>query len=273
MGDMIRILVTGGGTTAPIDAVRRITNVSTGRFAAAITEACLDQGASVVHLAAPNAELPVRRHAMFNLDAPDPAAEHQRIEDLRAKNQLLGDRLEIVRLEHGTVADYRDRLKEILIREPIDIAFLAAAVSDFEPEPVAGKIDSDALELVLRLRPTEKVIRSVRDWKPKVFLVGFKLLVDVEPEVLIATARQACLRNRADLTIANDLRSVERGAPRGLSRGTGRRCGKSWPGGQPGGRSGSPRVRARRRDSPPIRPRPTTDVPRLLTRAKLHDVL
>lgn len=209
---MTRVLVTGGGTTAPIDAVRRIANVSTGRFAASITEACLEAGASVLHLAAPHAERPIRRHAVFNLDAADPAAEHARLEDLRAKHQLFGDRLEIVALERGTVAEYAERVSAILVREPIDIAFLAAAVSDFEPEPAAGKIDSDAHEVVLRLKPTDKVIRHVRDWRPSVFLVGFKLLVGVDPQALIETARQACVRNRADLTIANDFKSLERGA-------------------------------------------------------------
>ena len=41
----MNVVVTGGGTIAPIDDVRLMTNVSSGRFAAAITEACLDRGA------------------------------------------------------------------------------------------------------------------------------------------------------------------------------------------------------------------------------------
>ena len=36
----MNVVVTGGGTIAPIDDVRLMTNVSSGRFAAAITEAC-----------------------------------------------------------------------------------------------------------------------------------------------------------------------------------------------------------------------------------------
>ena len=49
----MNVLVTGGGTSAPIDDVRSITNVSTGRFAAAISESCLARGACVWHLHAP----------------------------------------------------------------------------------------------------------------------------------------------------------------------------------------------------------------------------
>ena len=40
----MNVVVTGGGTIAPIDDVRLMTNVSSGRFAAAITEAWLDAG-------------------------------------------------------------------------------------------------------------------------------------------------------------------------------------------------------------------------------------
>ena len=45
----MNVVVTGGGTIAPIDDVRLMTNVSSGRFAAAITEACLDRGHGLAH--------------------------------------------------------------------------------------------------------------------------------------------------------------------------------------------------------------------------------
>ena len=85
------------------------------------------------------------------------------------------------------------------------------AVSDFEPEPVSGKLDSDVETTVIRGRRTPKVIQSVRDWAPGVYLVGFKLLSHVEPAALIAEAAEACRINRADLTVANDLRTLQAG--------------------------------------------------------------
>ena len=60
--------------------------------------------------------------------------------------------------------------------QSINVAFLAMAVSDYEPAPVIGKVGSNESELVVRCRRTPKVIRSVRDWAPSVYLVGFKLL-------------------------------------------------------------------------------------------------
>jgi phosphopantothenoylcysteine synthetase/decarboxylase len=55
----MNVLVAGGGTIAPIDDVRFITNASTGRFSASIAEACLEAGATVWHVHAPGAELPL----------------------------------------------------------------------------------------------------------------------------------------------------------------------------------------------------------------------
>ena len=93
----------------------------------------------------------------------------------------------------------------------IDVAFLAMAVSDYEPTPVSGKVSSDEDRLIVRCHRTPKVIRSVRDWAPAVYLVGFKLLSRVSTDELIRQAGAACTTNRADLTVANDLQTLVAG--------------------------------------------------------------
>jgi phosphopantothenate---cysteine ligase (CTP) len=55
------------------------------------------------------------------------------------------------------------------------------------------------------------VIRSIRDWCPSVYLVGFKLLSRADPGELIRRAEIACQTNRADLTVANDLQTLREG--------------------------------------------------------------
>lgn len=207
----MNVVVTGGGTTAPIDDVRSITNASSGRFSAEITEACLRRGATVWHVHAASAQLPFARAARFDLETADPVAEHARLDALRDRWLAARDRLHLVPLPLGTVAAYADALRRALTERPIDVVFLAMAVSDYEPEPVAGKIDSDADSIMIRARRAPKVIRSVRDWAPDVYLVGFKLLSRVEPDDLIRAARSACLSNRADLTVANDLQTLRAG--------------------------------------------------------------
>ncbi|MHC5538632.1 phosphopantothenoylcysteine decarboxylase domain-containing protein [Singulisphaera rosea] len=206
----MNVVVTGGGTIAPIDDVRYIANVSSGRFSAMISEACLRRGASVWHIHTPSAQLPFFRQAGYRLDA-DPDAEQARLEDLRRIWSRVKGKLHLVPLKHGTVAEYADALEGCLRSETIDAAFLAMAVSDFEPIPMSGKLDSDAESIVIHGRRTPKVIRAVRDWSPDVYLVGFKLLSGSEPSELIRTAEAANLTNRADLTVANDLKSLQAG--------------------------------------------------------------
>ncbi len=210
----MNVVVTGGGTIAPIDDVRHITNVSSGRFAATISEACLEQGAEVWHISVPSAQWPFLRQAALDLDAPADGVELERLERLRRKYQSCRGRLHFLPLAEGTVADYARALQRVLATGTIDIAFLAMAVSDFEPEPTPGKLDSKRDELVLRCHPTPKVIRSVRDWSPETYLVGFKLLSGVSEAQLIDVARAEGLANRADLTVANDLQTVQAGQHR-----------------------------------------------------------
>ena len=207
----MNVLVTGGGTSAPIDDVRTITNISSGGFAASITERSLAQGAQVWHLHAPSAIIPLLRQAKLDLDAADPHAELDRLSQLQADWTNLRSRLHLVPLRTGTVAEYSDTLQHLLTAHPIDVVFLAMAVSDYEPIPHAGKHSSDADELLIRCKRTPKVIRQVRDWAPEVYLVGFKLLSRVSTDELILRAEAAGRQNRADLTVANDLQSLKAG--------------------------------------------------------------
>jgi hypothetical protein len=183
----MNVVVTGGGTIAPVDDVRVLTNVSSGRFAAAITEAFLDRGASVWHVHAPAAQRPIWRHAALALDSADPAAELDRLASLREKWLSQRARLTLLPLEIGNVDDYAATLRRVLQSHPIDVVCLPMAVADFE------------------------VIRQVRDWAPAAYLVGFKLLSRAGRDQLLGAADVACRANRAQLTVANDLETLRAG--------------------------------------------------------------
>jgi phosphopantothenate-cysteine ligase len=207
----LNVVVTAGGTIAPVDDVRLLSNVSSGRFGAAITEAWLGRGANVWHIQTPTAAVPFLRHAQFDLDAQDPVAEQERLGALQDRWNSVRDRLHLTVLPTGTIAEYQQTLENVLKTERIDVAMLAMAVSDFEPIPVAGKIGSDSESLTIHCRRTPKVIRAVRDWAPGVYLAGFKLLSCATHEELVTAAELACKTNRADLTVANDLQTVRAG--------------------------------------------------------------
>jgi hypothetical protein len=207
----MNVLVTAGGTVAPIDDVRQITNVSTGRFGAMIAEAALKRGATVWYLSPPSALKPFHRQALFDLDTHDPAAEVRRLAQLKIDWSRVANRCFLVPLREATVEEYALRLRAILELHPIDVAFLAMAVSDFAPERIPGKLSSDSETLTIECRRQPKVIQSVRDWSPETYLVGFKLLSNVPENELIRKAQEACQTNHGDLTVANDLRTVQAG--------------------------------------------------------------
>lgn len=207
----MNILVTGGGTTAPIDDVRTITNLSSGRFAASIAESCLSQGARVWYVHSPTAQIPLVRSARFDLDVQEPRAELDRLGRLHEDWKAVKGRLHLAPLRTGTVSEYAETLRHLLTTQSIDVALLVMAVSDYEPIPLAGKMSSDDDTLVLKCHRTPKVIRFVRDWAPSIYLVGFKLLSRAGIADLLDQAESAGRANRSNLTVANDLQTLVAG--------------------------------------------------------------
>ena len=204
----MNVVVTSGGTIAPIDDVRHLANFSTGRFGASIAEAALMAGAHVWYIHTPAALLPFARLARLDLDA-DFSLEALRLQQLQANWLRLRNRYHPVRLPTGTLAEYAGALEGVLRGQSMDVAFLAMAASDYAPAPQPGKLSSGSDELTIRCRRLPKVIRSVKAWSPSVYLVGFKLLSNASTAELIRQGRAATLENQADLTVANDLTTVQ----------------------------------------------------------------
>ncbi len=209
----MNVLVTAGGTIAPIDDVRAIANASTGRFGAMIAEAALRRGARASGTSTPP-EPSGRSTAWrsFDLETPDLSAEFQRLGRLREEWSEVRDRCHAVPLSEGTVAEYAERLgnASCVTRKSTSPSWRWRRPTSPRSR-FSGKLSSDASTLVLRCQRLPKVIQSVRDWSPSVHLVGFKLLSDAPEAELIRQAEAACLENRADLTVANDLSTVRAG--------------------------------------------------------------
>lgn len=172
----LRAVVTAGGTEEAVDDVRTLSNVSSGRFGAAIARA-LDRRGVVTTLLASRA--------------------------LAARGDELRGRMEVV--PYRGFADL-DRLLAGLEADPPDVLFMAAAVSDFAPAPAAGKIASSAESLDLHLTRNPKLLARLRGaLGPRTVLVGFKLLSRVDRDELERVARGQARSAGLDLTVANDL--------------------------------------------------------------------
>ena len=185
-----RVLVTGGGTREPIDAVRYIGNQSTGGTSARLADALRQRGFEVTWLGGAAAVEP---------DAAD-----------------------IRRERFVSFRDLADALERLLGDEHFDAVIHAAAVSDFSvaeckvgTEPVgqgAGKLSSGkALEL--RLEPNPKLLDRLRGWSrnPDARIVGFKLTVGAtEAERRAAVGRQF-EAGQSDWVVHNDAEEISAG--------------------------------------------------------------
>jgi phosphopantothenoylcysteine decarboxylase/phosphopantothenate--cysteine ligase len=163
-----RVLVTGGPTPVPIDAVRRIVNRFSGRLASAISEELLLRGASVSLLLGAGSQ-------------PPPAW-----------------------LPCTPVPDYDAYRRLVLaaVTEGLDAGVFSAGVADYRPRrPHPGKIPSGEQHLSLDLEPTAKVIDQVRAADPGLPIVSFKYLEGVQTEELLKVARGRL--DRSSLVVAN----------------------------------------------------------------------
>lgn len=179
----MRAVVTAGGTREPIDDVRVLTNVSRGKFGVALVRALRARGVEVDLLGSDDA-LRVLKDELGPAPAGVRAVPFQSHADLT-------------------------RALEAATATPPALLFMAAAVADYLPERRAGKVRSDADELVLHLRRAPKILAGLRArCGRETFLVGFKLLSGVPRAQLIAAAAKQLATCRLDLTVANDLREL-----------------------------------------------------------------
>lgn len=195
----MNIVITSGGTSEKIDDVREITNFSTGRLGMEIARAFLDSNNS-------NLE-----KIYYLCDKRTVAPEDSKIEVVRVSG----------------VQGLLDGLKNLLTTKKIDAVIHAMAVSDYAVGSVTtltaiknpgcmvddvnrcdGKISSEIDDLVILLKRTPKVIGEIKKLSKDTILVGFKLLTNVDKDVLIDTAGKLLQKNGCDMVLANDLTEI-----------------------------------------------------------------
>lgn len=164
-----RILITAGPTYERIDPVRFIGNFSSGKMGFSIAEECRRRGAEVTLVAGPTA---------LQCDA---AIRRVNVESAQEMYEAC-----------------------LPAFDTADAAILSAAVADFTPEQKAeSKIKREADDLVLRLRPTHDIAKTLGQRKrPGQRLVCFALETNDEE----ANARGKLERKNADFIVLNSTR-------------------------------------------------------------------
>ena len=192
----MKILVTSGGTSEAIDRVRSITNHSTGHLGLVITEALIKAGHEVCLITTSQAVRP---------------ASHPNLKIIEIKNTL--DLLEEMR---NLVKDYQVLIHSMAVSDytpvymtSIDEVQASQDLSKFlTKQNTESKISSKEDAQILFLKKNPKIISLVKEWNPKIHLIGFKLLVDVTKDHLIDIARESLKKNQADIIVANDLTQI-----------------------------------------------------------------
>ncbi len=164
-----RILVTSGSTAERIDPIRILTNRASGRTGVEIALEAYRRGAEVTIV-------------------------HRFLQDLPFR--------EIYAESASEMLDAVSRELE----KGCDALISAAAVADYTLEQEAEKIKSGG-ELVLRLGPTKKIIKTVRAGYPDLLIVGFKAETNVSRDELLRRAAESMQSNSLDLVVANDVGS------------------------------------------------------------------
>jgi phosphopantothenoylcysteine synthetase/decarboxylase len=208
----MNILVTAGNTQTPIDRVRCITNIFTGRTGTQLALVGQRRGHRVTLLTS-------HPEVIRDLDpAFTPPARTWRV------------------MPYRTFDDLRDLMECELVGGGYDVLIHAAAVSDYElagtfvpaagttfdptsgrwagearlADAAAGKVKSHHPELWMRLTPTPKLADRVRDpWGFRGTFVKFKLEVGASDDELRAIAMKSLAQSSADLIVANTLEGKE----------------------------------------------------------------
>ena len=80
----------------------------------------------------------------------------------------------------------------------------------------------------MRLKPTKKIIRTVRDAYPNLKIVGFKAETNVPEDELAKRAEQSMYASRLDIVVANEIGSKGMGTDENKVMIIDRKGNKTW---------------------------------------------
>ncbi len=169
----LRVLITAGPTREYIDAVRFISNPSSGKMGVSLAISSIQRGAEVTLVYGPGTV------------EPPPLAKVVSVESTR-------DMLEAVVTN--------------LKKEHYDIMISTAAVSDYGPDTkIDAKTPSGKKDFAVKFVPLPKVIEKAKEVAPDIFLVGFKAEYNIAKEQLITCALNKIKKANLDMIVANDI--------------------------------------------------------------------
>ncbi len=175
----MKILIAAGATKEYIDAIRFISNDSSGKMGIALLKEAIK-----------------RKHTVKFIYGSGSALTKRTIKKISDT-----DGVEKV-INAITYAHFR----EVVLSEISDceIFICPAAISDWTVERKNFKIKSNS-EILLKLKPTEKLVKLAKQKFPNVFVVAFKAEYDVSDNALKNSAIEKLRTENLDMVVANDV--------------------------------------------------------------------
>jgi phosphopantothenoylcysteine decarboxylase/phosphopantothenate--cysteine ligase len=170
-----KVLVIAGATQEPVDDIRVVTNRSTGETGVELAKVAHERGADV-ELWMGHAEVDLPEH----------------IKTIR-------------------FSSFND-LQKLVRGHRFDIVLFPAAVSDYSPKAIPGKMPSDPSEVRLTLKRNPKLIDRIN----AKFVVGFKAQARMSDADLVKESMGLIKRSKCDLVVANRIEDVKPGKSRAL---------------------------------------------------------
>jgi phosphopantothenate---cysteine ligase (CTP) len=172
----MRVLITAGPSSEPIDEVRVITNRSTGELGTVLAE-CMSRAGHTV-------EMFLGQGATFQWKGAKHFATNQELERL---------------------------LTKIPQAETVDAVFHVAALADFRVGRIeidrirqsVPKIASDTGPVWLELVPQSKLIANLRSYFPKARIVGWKYEHSISRDELLGEAAHQIEQHRTNACVVN----------------------------------------------------------------------
>lgn len=185
----VKILITAGGTQEPIDTVRVISNLSSGRTGVALAEYMTQMGFDVTLLQAHSS----------------PKTDHVTHRDVFISFSSLDE-----------------KLKHLLSSESFTHVIHAAAVSDYSVDTIeveghkyrpfdVKKVSSDAETMSIHLKRNHKIVDRLKDYSKNKDLkvIAFKLTSHATPEQKTAAVEKLFTQSKADFVVHNDLSEID----------------------------------------------------------------
>jgi phosphopantothenoylcysteine decarboxylase/phosphopantothenate--cysteine ligase len=167
-----KVVVVSGGFSAPWDDVRSITSKASGETGIAIAIDAYERGAGVLLIHAGASGCPT--------------------------------------FVNSVRADTVDELLAALKGLDADAIIVPAAIPDYAPDHVKGKVPSDKECISLNLKKVPKILGIIRKQHEGV-LVGFKAESGVSDVELVKRAKARMKEHRLNFIVANDVRKVKSG--------------------------------------------------------------